>query len=86
MGDRTSPITPRDIRTEGISMSTEIEYRVGSLLAEARVRRLVAGTTSDGLRRRLGRALVAVGRAVEGRTSVEPAIPRSGQPAASARA
>ena len=86
MGSRTFPRTPTDLRTEGVAMSTEFEYRVGSLLAEAEARRLCAGTGRTGLRRRLGRLLVAAGRAIEGRTAVETAARRPGHPAASARA
>jgi hypothetical protein len=77
---------PVDSSVQGVAMSTGVHSRVGFLLDEAETRRLVAGTRGDGLRRRLGRALVAVGRAVEGRSVVEPAAPRPGQPAAGAHA
>jgi hypothetical protein len=77
---------PIDPGVQGAAMSTEIDYRVGSLLAETRERRLATGTDHDTIRRRFGRAVIAVGRRLEGRTPVEPAIKRPGQPAAGARA
>lgn len=78
--------TPIDLRPEGIAMSTEIEYRIGSLMAEAEKRRLFAGVSRDGLRRRLGRALIAFGREIEGRAVVETAGQQPCPPTASARA
>jgi hypothetical protein len=86
MATQTYPRSPCDPRTEGIAMSSEIDYRVGSLLDEAEARRLAAGAARDGLRRRLGHVLVAVGRAVEGRTVVEATPARPGQPTAGVRA
>lgn len=88
MNGTTFPRTPSDLRLrlEGIAMSTEIEYRISSLLVEAENRRLCAGPARDSLRRRLGRALITVGRGIEGRAAVEPAVKRPSQPAASARA
>jgi hypothetical protein len=86
MGNRTFPRTPTDLRTEGIAMSSEIDYRVGSLLAEADNRRLFAGAGRAGLRRRLGHLLIAAGRGIEGRAAVEPVGQRTGQPTAGVRA
>jgi hypothetical protein len=85
--DRTMRIPdPTGPGAQGTALSAEIDHRIGSLLAEAETRRLATGARHDGLRRRLGRALVAAGRSIEGRTPVEPAVTRPGQPAASARA
>ena len=78
--------TPIDMRLEGVAMSTEVQYRVGSLLAEAEKRRLFAGVSRDGLRRRLGRALIAFGRGIEGRAVTETAERRTIPPTAGARA
>jgi hypothetical protein len=86
MSAGTIRMTPIDPRPEGIAMSTEIEQRIGSLLAEAETRRLFARTPRASLRRRLGRALVAFGRGIEGRTATETAEPRPCPPVASARA
>jgi CTP:molybdopterin cytidylyltransferase MocA len=77
---------PVDPSVQGVAMSAGASDRIGSLLAEAETRRLVADVRGDSARRRLGRALVAVGRTVEGRTVVEPAAKRPGQPAAGAHA
>jgi len=91
MSTGTSRHTPTDPRLEGITMSTEIQYRIERLQAEADARRLFAGGPPDDPRRRLGRVLVAVGRAIEGRAAVgqatvETTDRRSCPPAASARA
>ncbi len=92
MSARTIRAAPIDRRPEGIAMSTEIERRIGSLLAEAEARRLAARTPRAGLRRRLGRAFIAFGHAVEGRVGAEGRLGvdaterRPCPPAASARA
>jgi hypothetical protein len=86
MSTGTARHIPTDLRPEGISMSTEIEYRIGSLMAEAENRRLFAGVSRDGLRRRLGRALIAFGRGIKGRAVVETTERRPCPPAARARA
>ena len=86
MSSGTSRHTPTDLRPEGFAMSSEIEYRIGSLMAEAEHRRLFAGAARDGLRRRLGRALIAVGREIEGRAVTDTAERRTVPPTAGARA
>lgn len=86
MSTGTARHIPTDLRPEGISMSTEIEYRIGSLMAEAEKRRLFAGARRDAHRQRLGRALIAFGRRVEGRAAMEAAEPRPCPPAAGALA